>query len=78
MDKKKALTFEIVREIIQIKSVKADLLKNNVGYLRLTSFNENSGDQIREQIREFEKKWKYKFIYTRFKKIILEGCYHKL
>ncbi|MDC2997832.1 S41 family peptidase [Candidatus Pelagibacter sp.] len=53
---KKALTFEIEREIIQIKSVKADLLKNNVGYLRLTSFNENSGDQIREQIREFEKK----------------------
>ena len=53
--RKKALTFEIVREIIQIKSVKADLLKNNVGYLRLTSFNENSGDQIREQIREFEK-----------------------
>ena len=52
---KKALTFEIVREIIQIKSVKADLLKNNVGYLRLTSFNENSGDQIKEQIREFEK-----------------------
>ena len=52
---KKALTFEIVREIFQIKSVKADLLKNNVGYLRLTSFNENSGDQIREQIREFEK-----------------------
>ena len=52
---KKALTFEIVREIIQIKSVKADLLKNNVGYLRLTSFNENSADQIREQIRKFEK-----------------------
>ena len=52
---KKALTFEIVREIIQIKSVKVDLLENNVGYLRLTSFNENSGDQIREQIREFEK-----------------------
>ncbi len=52
---KKALKFEIEREIIQIKSVKADLLKNNVGYLRLTSFNENSGDQIREQIRDFEK-----------------------
>ena len=52
---KKALTFEIVREIIQIKSVKADLLKNNIGYLRLTSFNENSGYQIREQIKQFEK-----------------------
>jgi carboxyl-terminal processing protease len=52
---KKALTFEIVREIIQIKSVKADLLKSNIGYLRLTSFNENSGEQIRKQIKEFEK-----------------------
>ena len=55
MEKKKALTFEIVREIIQIKSVKADLLKNNIGYIRLTSFNENSGEQIRQQIKEFEK-----------------------
>ena len=53
--KKKAMKFEIVREIIQIKSVKAELLKNNIGYLRLTSFNENSGKQIREQIRKFEK-----------------------
>ncbi len=52
---KKALKFEIVREIIQIKSVKADLLKNNIGYLRLTSFNENSGKQIKKHIREFEK-----------------------
>jgi carboxyl-terminal processing protease len=52
---KKALKFEIVREIIQIKSVKADLLKKDIGYLRLTSFNENSGEQIRDQIREFEK-----------------------
>ena len=52
---KKALTFEIVREIIQIKSVKSDLLKSNIGYLRLTSFNENSGEQIRKQIRKFEK-----------------------
>jgi len=52
---KKALKFEIVREIIQIKSVKADLLKKNIGYIRLTSFNENSGKQIRDQIRKFEK-----------------------
>ena len=53
--KRKALKFKIIREIIQIKSVKADLLKKNIGYLRLTSFNENSGEQIRDQIREFEK-----------------------
>jgi len=53
--KKKALTFNIVREIIQIKSVKADLLKKNIGYLRLTSFNENSGKQIKKEIENFEK-----------------------
>ena len=56
LGQRKALKFEIEREIIQIKSVKADLFKKNIGYLRLTSFNENSGEQIRDKIREFEKK----------------------
>ena len=51
---KKALTFKIVREIIQIKSVKADILEKNIGYLRLTSFNENSGEQIKKEIKNFE------------------------
>ena len=52
---KKALTFNIVREIIQIQSVKADLLEKNIGYIRLTSFNENSSSQIRNEIKKFEK-----------------------
>ena len=52
---KKALVFNIVREIIQIKSVKSDLLKENIGYIRLTSFNENSGKQIKKEIQNFEK-----------------------
>ena len=47
--KKKALTFNIVREIIQIQSVKTDILEKNVGYIRLTSFNENSGEQIKKK-----------------------------
>ena len=51
---KKALTFIIEREIIQIKSVKADLIEKNIGYIRLTSFNENSGDQIKKEIKNFE------------------------
>ena len=51
---KKALTFNIVREVIQIKSVKADLLEKNIGYIRLTSFNENSGRQIKKEINKFE------------------------
>ena len=52
---KKALTFNIVREVIQIRSVKTDLLEKNIGYIRLTSFNENSGKQIKNEIQKFEK-----------------------
>ncbi len=57
---KKALTFKIVREIIQIQSVKSELVEENIGYLRLTSFNENSGKQIKKKINEFENKKKVK------------------
>ncbi len=52
---KKAITFNVTREIIQIKSVKADLLEKNIGYIRLTSFNENSARQIKKEINKFEK-----------------------
>ena len=52
---KKALKFEIIREIIQIQSVKTDLLKESIGYIRLTSFNENSGEQIKSEIKKLEK-----------------------
>ena len=52
---KKAITFNITREIIQIQSVKADLLEKNIGYIRLTSFNENSGKQIEREIKKLEK-----------------------
>ena len=52
---KKALIFNITREIIEVQSVKFELLDNNVGYIRLTSFNENSSQQIKEKIEEFNK-----------------------
>ncbi len=52
---KKALNINIVREIIEIRSVRAELLKKNIGYIRLTSFNENSSEQIKNQIKKFEK-----------------------
>ena len=52
---KKALTFNITREIIEVKSVKSDLLDNNIGYIRLTSFNDNSSQQIKKQIKKLKK-----------------------
>jgi len=57
---KKALIFEVTREVIEIKSVKADLLDQNIGYLRLTSFNENSAEQIEKEIKKLEKNKKLK------------------
>ena len=57
---KKALIFNVTREIIEIKSVKSDILEKNIGYLRLTSFNENSADQIQKEIKKLEKNNKLK------------------
>ena len=49
---KKAIIFNITREIIKIESVKSKIIEDTVGYIRLTSFNENSADQIKEKIKE--------------------------
>ena len=49
---KKAIIFNITREIIKIESVKSKIIEDTVGYVRLTSFNENSADQIKEKIKE--------------------------
>ena len=55
---KKALTFIITRDIIEIASVKSEIIDGKTGYLRLTSFNENSGDQIKDKIKKFKKNGK--------------------
>ena len=52
---KKALAFNVVREVIEVQSVKSELLENNIGYLRLTSFNDNSSQQIKKQIKKLKK-----------------------
>ena len=52
---KKALIFNITREVIQVQSVKSELIENNIGYIRLTSFNENSSEQIRKKITKLNK-----------------------
>ena len=51
---KKAIVLKIVREIIQIKSVTAKVIDKNIGYFRLTSFNENSGQQLKSKIDEIK------------------------
>jgi carboxyl-terminal processing protease len=52
---KKAIIFNITREIIEVQSVKSKLIENNIGYIRLTSFNQNSSEQIKEKILKLNK-----------------------
>ena len=55
---KKALTFIITRDIIKVASVKSKIIDDKTGYLRLTSFNENSSNQIKDKIKKFNKNGK--------------------
>jgi len=52
---KKAKIFTITREIIEIKSVISKLIDNEIGYLRLRAFNENSSNQLKGEISKLEK-----------------------
>ncbi len=51
------LQIEIVRAIIQLKAVKARL-ENNIGYIRVSSFNQKVDTQIIKAIKDFKKKEK--------------------
>tara|TARA_Y100000389_G_scaffold198287_1_gene234500 strand:+ start:290 stop:1429 length:1140 start_codon:yes stop_codon:yes gene_type:complete len=57
---KKALIFNITRKIIEIQSVKSKTIKDSIGYIRLTSFNENSSEQIKNKIDNLKKNKKVK------------------
>ena len=59
---KKALTFEIIREIIVVESVKSKIIDDNVGYIRLTAFNENSSRQVKDKIKKFKNKKINKYV----------------
>ena len=50
---KKSIKYKITREIIEVRSVKSEVKNNNIGYVRLTSFNDNSSDQVKKKIKEF-------------------------
>ena len=54
---KKSITFNIQRQIIEVKSVESEILgiSKNIGYIRLKSFNENSDKQFIKKIKNFEK-----------------------
>ena len=52
---RKAIKFEITREVIEIQSVVSKVINDKIGYLRLRAFNENSGSQLKKEISKLEK-----------------------
>ena len=59
---KKPINFIITRKVIEVKSVSSEIIskEENIGYVRLKSFNENSDNQFLKSIKKFEKNSKIK------------------
>ena len=52
----KELDFNITRKTIVTKSVASEVKEDNIGYLRITSFDENTYDEFKEHLSSLEKK----------------------
>lgn len=50
----KPLTFDLIREVIQIKSVKSKLLSDGYGYIRLTQFQALTGQDMLKAIEQLK------------------------
>lgn len=50
------LHFNLVRELIKVKPVKAQLIENNYAHIRLTQFQKRSAESIEEALKDLSKK----------------------
>lgn len=51
----KELTFDMKKEFITLKSVSSEMLKNNVGYIKVDLFANNTQSQFKEALESLEK-----------------------
>lgn len=54
--KEQELSFDITRETIVTKSVSNEVMNDNIGYLRITSFDENTYKEFKKNLSELESK----------------------
>lgn len=47
--------YPLVRSTIQIKTVSGKMLENGIGYIRISMFNENTGEDLSKKLSEIEK-----------------------
>jgi len=50
------LSFELTRSNIVLKSVKSEMLDGNIGYIRITNFDEKTADEFNAHLRSIEAK----------------------
>ncbi len=46
------LSFELTREIIKLKSVRYEMLSDDIGYLKLTQFKQKTDEEARDAVRD--------------------------
>ncbi len=51
----KPLDFTIIRDIIQVESVKSELLNGRFGYVRVTQFQDRTGSDLKRQLGQLRK-----------------------
>ncbi len=52
----KPLDITIVRDIIEIKSVKSRIIDKEIGYVKLTQFQEKTADELKKALNDFSEK----------------------
>lgn len=57
-----AMDIEIIRDIIKIESVKSRVEEDDIGYLRITTFNQNTMPGLKKAIEEIQKEGDEKLI----------------
>ena len=50
------LVIKITRAIIQVRSVRSEMLEDGFGYLRITNFQSATGEDVRKAVSEFKRK----------------------
>ncbi len=51
-----ALTFNIIRDVIRIRSVRSKVFDDAIGYIRITTFNQNTYDGVKEAVADIQER----------------------
>jgi carboxyl-terminal processing protease len=55
-DGKKTIDFNLTRAKIVLKTVKGEMLKGNIGYIRISMFDENTADDFKKELTKLKQK----------------------